>query len=372
MSNASLLTLSIVTIPEREAYLRRLLGSIAAMKIDPRPHVDVVYNRPFDGSLGDAQERIRGFAPELAADVYFNAGETSIVGGRNLQLSVCRTPLIAFVDDDLTLHGDVVPAVLDGLEEHPVGMLGFRSVKGDTDQQVKPRQTTPSIDMHSLTFAPVQGMLCAGYRALFADIGGFNGRRRFWGEWTELNLRMWRSGFPTAYQMHRGLLRHWEDAPNSPTRNMEGRAQHIVWGLICTALEYDAVDVNEATEVFWRLIEERYLAYGYGDELSPRNVLKTVLELMPQMSAEWANIQAFRAQTAGHKFQFAPFHRFTRDDVNAVYAHARGAIAPYRARLVSAIDRVPRADSVARRGRPTLRDAVGRLQNSLRALRRHF
>ena len=368
MTLPGLLTLSILTIPEREEYLRRLLASVRALGGEP-PRVDVVYNRALDRALSDAVERIRAYAPELRVEVYFNAGETSIVAGRNLQLSVCRTPLIAFVDDDLTLHGDIVPAIFDTLGAHPLGLLGFRSFDGNTERTVKPRDTTPSVAWNGLRYMPVQGMLCAGYRALLADIGGFNPRRKYWGEWTELNLRLWRSGYPTAYQVQRGFMRHWHDAPSSPTRNLVGRELHVVWGLICTALEYDAVDVNEATEVFWRLVEERYLAYSYGDELSPRNVLKTVLELVPQISAEWGSIQAFRAVTAAHPFPFAPFHRFTLDEVKSVQAHASSSISAYRRFLAKDADRLRISAPREVVGAPTLQGAFRRLVGSLRRLR---
>jgi hypothetical protein len=373
--NASVLTFSILTIPEREPYLKKLLRSIDAMRLTAPPRVDIVYNRPLDDSLSDVTERIRAFASGLVVEVYFNAGETTIGAGRNLQLSVCRTPLIAFIDDDLTLHDDIVPALLATLAQHPLGLVGFPSVQADTAERFKPRDSTPSVTRGALRYMPVQGMLCAGYRQLFADIGGFNPRRRFWGEWTELNLRLWRNGYPTAYQMERGYLRHWHDAPSSPTRNMSGREKHIVWGLICTALEYDAVDVNEATEVFWQLIEERYLAYGYGDELTPRNVLKTVLELVPQISDEWGAIQAFRAQARSHPFPFAPFHRFSTDEVAAVLQHADTAIAPYRARLDREVERISGVFPVLAphvQDAGSLRGAWDRLRTSVRSLRQRF
>lgn len=372
MVPASILTLSILTIPEREDYLRRLLASVVALGVDPPPRVDIVYNRPLDDAVGDVSARIRSLAPDLPVEVYFNAGDTSIVGGRNLQLSVCRTPIIAFVDDDLTLHGDVVAGLLDTLAAHPLALVGFPSLEGDSDTRIKPRDTTPSVEWQRLRFMPVQGMLCGGYRALLASVGAFNPRRRFWGEWTELNLRLWRSGFPTAYEMHRGYLRHWHDAPSSPTRNLTGRERHVLWGLICTALEYDAVDVNEATEVFWRLVEDRYLAYSYGDELSPKNVLKTVLELTPQISAEWGAIQAFRAQTAAHPFPFAPFHRFTLDEIRQVYAHAETAIQPFRERLSRDVLRASGASAAVAPAPATLKGAFARLTDSVRRLRKRF
>jgi hypothetical protein len=374
---AQLLTLSILTIPEREEYLRRLLESILALRVGPDVKVDIVYNRALDGAVGAAVARVRGFAPDLSIEVFFNAGDTTIAAGRSLQLSVCRTTLIAFVDDDLTLHGNIIPAIVDALATEPLGLLGFPSFEGNTDRRVKPRDATPSIDWRGLRFKPVQGMLCASHRALLADIGGFNLRRRYWGEWTELNLRLWRFGFPTAYQMHRGYLRHWQEAPNSPTRNMPGREQHVLWGLICTALEYDAADVNEATEVFWQLVEERYLVYSYGNELSPKNVLKTVLELVPQISHEWGNIETFRRSTAKHPFQFAPFQRFSIGDVKAVHAYALRAIKPYRAALErerqyanahhTARDGAP--DGATGGAPPSLLRAFRRLARSVRALR---
>ncbi len=75
-------------------------------------------------------------------------------------------------------------------------------------------------------------------------IGGFNPRRQFRGKWMELNLRMLRHGFPTGYAINGAFLRHWYEAPESPTRNMAGREQHVLRGLICTGLEYDAVSVK--------------------------------------------------------------------------------------------------------------------------------
>jgi hypothetical protein len=370
MTPYNLLTLSILTIPERTEYLGRLLESIRALGLDPQPRIDVVYNRALDGALSEVVEGVRAHAPSLPIEVYFNASDTSIAAGRNLQLSVCRTPLIAFVDDDLTLHGNVIPGILDTLATHPVGLVGFPSLEGSTQRQVKPRDSTPSVVWDGLRYMPVQGMLCAGYRALFAGIGGFNPRRRMWGEWTELNLRMWRSGFPTAYNEQSGYLRHWHEAPESPTRNLSGRERHVVWGLICTALEYDAVDVNEATEVFWHLVEERYLAYSYGNELSPRNVLKTVLELVPQISAEWGAIQAFRALTSTHPFSFKPFQRFTQADVETVHAHARTAIRPFRKSLSLDAGRISDpAMRVLPRAQRTLGSEVRRLVGSIRKLR---
>ena len=70
--NAAVLTFSILTIPEREPYLKGLLASIDAMRLDPPPRVDIVYNRPLEGFLGDVIDRIRELAGTLPVEVYFN------------------------------------------------------------------------------------------------------------------------------------------------------------------------------------------------------------------------------------------------------------------------------------------------------------
>jgi hypothetical protein len=327
----ALWTLSMLTIPSRLPYLGRLLRSIAELDL-PRPFdVTVVYNRETEQEPLAIEAEIQAMAPSLPVRVYVNANDTSIVGGRAVQLGVCRTPMLAFIDDDLTLHGDVFGTIERTLRTRPMGIVGLPSFEGDTGEPVKPRDSTPSVRVDGVRYMPVQGMLVAGYRRLFADVGGFNPRRRFWGEWTEFNVRMWRHGFPTGYPLESGAsLRHWSAAPESPTRNMGGRERHVLWGLLCTAMEYDAVSINEATEAFWRLAEDRYLAYSFGAVPSAKELLATVLELMPQLAQEFPAIRAFAEETRRHRFQFKPFQDLTEAEVREVLAFATGAIAPYR------------------------------------------
>ncbi len=329
---SALWTLSMLTIPSREEFLGRLLQSIARLEGASQVDITVVYNTTTPEEPLAIEQRIRALEPRLPVRVYVNATDPTIVGGRMVQLGVCRTPLLAFVDDDLTLHGDVLGVLRRTLAEQPVGIVGLPSFEEDTDVQFKPRDSTPSVTLGSLRYMPVQGMLVAGYRRLFSDIGGFNPRRRFWGEWTEFNLRMWRHGFPTAYVMDGGaFLRHWSAAPESPTRSMSGRERHVLWGLLCTALEYDAVSINEATETFWRLAEDRYLTYSFGGEApTSKQLLATVLELMPALAEEFGAIRAFTEQTRRHRFQFMPFEPLTVEQVNDVLAHSTYAIHEYR------------------------------------------
>lgn len=324
-------TLSILTIPKREPYVAQLFESLRKARLPAGTLVDVVYNwdsreRPFD-----VERRLRKAAGGLKVNVHFNANSPTIVSGRMQQLTHCKTPLLAFIDDDISIHGALLQVLEDELRRTPLGMVGVQSLVEDSDRRFKPRRTTPSIDRDGLRYMPVQGMLAAGYRRLFLDIGGFNPRREFWGEWTEFNLRMWRNGFPTAYAMNGAYLRHWEQAPASPTRNMAGREEHVLWGLLCTALEYEAIEEHEDTAAFWDLVESRYIAYAFGPEVKVRNLLRSTLRLAPRMSAAYPAIAEFRDLVRTHRFQFKPFHRFTKRDVDRVLAHAETRIAPYRA-----------------------------------------
>lgn len=346
-SNA-LWTFSVLTIPHRESYLQRLLRSLAELKGSDRIEVVVIHNAVTDEEPQVIERRIRALAPALPLRVYVNTTDATIGGGRRLQLGVCRTPLIAFVDDDVTVHGDVLGALEEALRDRPLGIVGLPSYEEDTTTRFKPRDTTPHVDLDNVRYMPVQGMLVAGYRRLFADIGGFNPRRMYWGEWTELNLRMWRNGYPTGYLLDRGYLRHWHKAPQSPTRNMPGRERHVLWGLMCTALEYDAVSITEATDTFWRLAQDRYLAYSFGEQPSPKRLLATVLELMPQLSLAWPAMFAFAEQARRHPFKFMPFEPLTEFQVREVIARAQDTIVPYRPAEL----RTARATSVA--GRPGL------------------
>jgi hypothetical protein len=322
-------TISLLTIPSREEYLAKFMRSLADVDLPPGTAIDVVYNQDTRESPARVEARIRKFAPRLRVNVHFNQTSPSIGSGRAQQLNHCKTPLIVFCDDDLTLHGEVFATVERTLREHPLAIVGLPSLVEDTDRLFKPRDSTPSVDLFGLRFMPVQGMLVAGYRRLFLDVGGFNPRRRFWGEWTELNLRLWRCGFPTGYATG-AYLRHWEKAPGSPTRNMTGRQDHVLWGLVCTALEYDAAVESPETEAFWDLVESRYIAYAFGADVSVRELLRSAIRITPRLASEYAQITEFRDIVRQHPFQFMPFHRFTEAEVREVVAHAGARIDTYR------------------------------------------
>jgi GT2 family glycosyltransferase len=324
-------SITMLTLPEREPYLARLLASLPAAGAGVETEVVVIYNAPPREPKPVLARRLAQTCPELEIRVRFNEGRQTIADGRNLQLAECRAPLVCFVDDDVTLHGPLLPALTRALAEHPVALLGLPSLRDDSEEPFKPRPDTPHLRQGDLQYMHVQGMLCAGYRDVWLDVGAFNPLRAFWGEWTELNTRLWRRGYPTAYLMGAGFLRHWCQAPGSPTRHRPDRALHILWGLACTALEYDAVALSPDTRCFWDLIERRYLPYAFAAGVTPGDVLRTMLEVVPRLVEAWPAIRAARARAASDPFPFTPFHPLTLADVRRVHTHANRALAPARA-----------------------------------------
>jgi hypothetical protein len=323
-------TVSVLTIPQREAYVGQLVESLAESRVTRNAQVSIVYNWDSRESPAAIEQRLRRLCRGVPIAVSFNTMDPTIASGRMQQLNACKTPLICFIDDDVTVHGDLLATLDETLNAHPLGIVGVPSLVEDTDQRFKPRDETPSVVHEGVRFMSVQGMLIGGYRRLFLDVGGFNARRRFWGEWTELNLRLWRSGFPTGYAMDGAYLRHWHDAPESPTRNRSGREVDVLWGLMCTALEYDAVDITHETETFWRLVADRYLAYSFGPNVTCQSLLSAFLRLVPRLTSEWPGIAEFRERVRLHPFRFAPFAALTEQDVREVLASAGPRIAAYR------------------------------------------
>jgi hypothetical protein len=322
-------TLAVLTVPGREEYLDRLAESIRALPNRGAVELLVVHNAPTPIVLPALERRLRAKSG-LRCRAVANASDPTIAAGRRMQVAVSRTPLVCFVDDDCTLHGDVFAALEHELQRVPVGALGLPSVDAYTNEPFKPRPTTPSVEHDGLRFMPIQGMLVATYRRLLIDIGDFAVHRRYWGEWTELNTRLWRMGFPTAYAMQAGTVRHWTRAPGSPTRDLSGRERNIVWGLLCTALEYDMID--EPTDVaFWRLVASRYFPYAYDRDPSPADVLRTIGTLAPQLAAEWPAIAAHAERARRHPFKFSPFHEWTQADVELVLDGATERLGSYRA-----------------------------------------
>lgn len=335
-------TFAILTIPARAAYLERLLASLAESVEPSAASVQVLYNARGPLPPDTVLDQLREAAGSLALDFAGNERDPTIPGGRNALLERCRSPLVAFLDDDITVHGDVLGTLESALAAHPLALVGLRSYENDGDRLHKPRESTPGHQEGAIRFMPVHGLLCAGYADVLHDLGGFNPRRRFWGEWTELNLRLWRHGLPTGYAMEGAYLRHWMSAPESPTRNRPGRDRDVLWGLICTALEYDAGVDTPGSDAFWELISTRYLPYAFGPDLAPAAVLAKAVELMPALAVEWRAIRRERSRASRHPFQFRPFHRIEPMDVALVRAWAEGELRGPRRRW-SALPHRPNA-----------------------------
>jgi GT2 family glycosyltransferase len=324
-------TLAILTLPSREEYLGRLVQSIAATVDPSRAEVLILRNDGPEPLAADARARLESLAGTLSLRFLPGHADPTIPRGRNALLAACRTARICFLDDDVTVHGDLLRSLDDALAAEPLALVGLPSFENASDKLHKPRPDTPAVAQASVRWMPVHGLLCAGYTEVLQQAGGFRERRRFWGEWTELNLRLWRMGLPTGYWMKGAHVRHWTAAPDSPTRNRAHKEREIVWGLLCTALEYDAGVDTPGSEAFWRLIASRYLPYAFGRGLSAESVFAVIVELLPSLGAEWRAIEADRKRARRHPFDFRPFQPLSLRQVASVRRHARRALRRVRA-----------------------------------------
>jgi hypothetical protein len=120
-------TLCVLTIPQREPYLRRLFDSLRSLRLRrSRWELSLVYNWDTEEEPYDVERRLRKLGKGLPLSVHFNVRNPTIIGGRIQQLALCKSPLICFIDDDVTLHGDILDVLEERLRDHPGASSGCR------------------------------------------------------------------------------------------------------------------------------------------------------------------------------------------------------------------------------------------------------
>ena len=165
-------TVTALTIPGRENYLRQLIQSIEASVIPGGARLVIVYNRAIRDELADVERMIRSWVADLDIEVHFNNGDPTISGGRNYQLNLVKTPLVCFVDDDITVHGDAFHTVEEAMRKIPAGLVGLRSYREDTDELFKPRDSTPHVITPDFATSRCTGCSWRATRTCFATWAG--------------------------------------------------------------------------------------------------------------------------------------------------------------------------------------------------------
>lgn len=143
-------TITVLTIPGREKYCKQLIESLNETPLTSPAQIAVIYNRRSSGDIYAIEKQIKSYSEKLPLSVYFNSHDTSIVGGRNFQLNVCKSPLVCFIDDDVTLHGEIFPVLEHKLKEKAIGILSVKSYREDSEELFKPNENTPQIDYNGI------------------------------------------------------------------------------------------------------------------------------------------------------------------------------------------------------------------------------
>lgn len=73
-------TITALTIPGRETYLKNLIESLEAQDIPGGGRLVVVFNRAIREELTRVEARIQSWASSMPVDVFFNNGDPTIGG----------------------------------------------------------------------------------------------------------------------------------------------------------------------------------------------------------------------------------------------------------------------------------------------------
>ncbi len=336
-------TLCTPTIPSRDKYLRKMLESVR--KVQAGLKVRVLYNCPRKNAEDLASRLNRDY---LEVDVLFcpeEQGETrednstlfhrrkyGIPYGRNQLLASVKSPLIAFIDDDCTFEGkDIFLKLEKRFRETSLGLIGLPSYHESSGVLIKPRRVYQKINKNGVVFDSVSGIFVASYAQLLRDFKGFNERKERM-DWTDVNLRVQRGGYPTGIDMEAGLVRHWVSAPDSLTRTQSSKMHlGMLYCLYSTALEFDCFGDTLSARKMWELV----LGDGYYQgETSFEQLSIDTLNIMPQILADAAEIKRDREFIRSLPFRnIMPYAPLKETDWEKLVEYSTLEIEKYKAAL---------------------------------------
>lgn len=280
-------TLCILTLPSRINSMLNLLMSLK--KIEQGFNLNILY-------VGGREDKIHKLIYNTCKGIKnihnlkIKWKIVTITEGRNVLLKETHTDLIAFIDDDISFSRDILKIVDKNLKKYPLVLLGIKSYINNTNRIDKPRRTQyPYIRFKNFLLGPVFGIFVGGYTKVIKKIGGFDSRRKDWGEWVDLNFRLLNKGFAMGYLLRDVSVRHWTHNLDSPTRNKKDRHYDIIRGISLTAIDYNlTISFNNN---FWKVVFSRYLNYAYDKKVTKEKLFFDTIKVFNQLIREdcWFN-----------------------------------------------------------------------------------
>lgn len=288
-------------MPVRHDHFGRLIDSLEPY-MKSGIHIKVLINQPSNHESEKMQKtfnRKYGHHANFSIDIY-DSDTHSIPEGRNHLIKTTNTPFFAGIDDDLVIQGkDVFKRLENILRRGSLAMIGLPSYNIETPEILfKPREKTPKFITESnkdILFMKVEGMFFAGFTELFKDIDGFCERRRFWGEWTELNNRLTRLGYATGMFFPKDIkLLHDEKALGSPTRDRSDKKEHLLYGVLAMLIEHGVGSEGKTYKDFRDVLEnvnDTYVKEYFSSNLSIERLLyKISKDVVTQMNSYNPNL----------------------------------------------------------------------------------
>jgi GT2 family glycosyltransferase len=206
--------------------------------------------------------------------IYTRPEKPGIAANKNQGARIARHPILIFCDSDMEVEPEAIGRTVKFLMDHDnVAAVGGTVLWRGGPNDGKPDRPRPEDRRYehcgTVYVEAIYSRYIAIYKEVFLSVGGYDERVfRMRGEGSDLSARLWRAGWPLAYD-DSIVVHHVWDAPDSAAI----RVPHPEWGVGRDLL---------------------LLAYKYGMlDSSRNNFLRTVAANFPEESAA---IEAFRAE----------------------------------------------------------------------------
>ena len=268
-------TVCILSSNLRKNFLFNLINSFKYIKKSFDLNI-VIVNKESTSLHNSLKEKIIKLNNVSKFNIFWSG--VNISEGRNFLLNLTKTKFVLFIDDDVSFNCDVVKILENSLSKYPFALTGMKSYISSTNKVDKPKKNQyPYFEFNKdVVFGPVFGIIVGGYTKLIKKVGGFDKRRRNWGEWVDLNLRLLNKGFLVGHNINKGYVRHWL-APGSPTRDKEDRQYDIIKGIILTSFQYNLL--SKPNTPFWKIVFNRYLNYAYDSKVTKEKLFFDTLNV---------------------------------------------------------------------------------------------
>jgi len=236
-----------------------------------------------------------------------------ISGAKNLGVKHAKHSILVFLDTDVMVEEDTVPKLIGTLKDNPTTALVGGSVHwigGPRDGQMhKPETMMRRYGRGRVKYVEaVHGCLLCCYKQAFDEVGGFDTLFNMHGENADLDIRLWRAGYPLAYNPD-AILYHRYESSYSITRNVVDRHINIMRSMLLLCYKYDVKPDKDLYENFSVWMQDNWMRKTFASG-KPFLMAAALAESVDWLISNRNRIQK-RHRGVPHKFDFKPYEVFS-------------------------------------------------------------